>query len=66
MALVCNLCFKSHIFIQLFFSACAPGTYGIDCSIECPKGFYGVFCKEKCSCEENCDKVVGCAELGNV
>nr|XP_022297440.1 multiple epidermal growth factor-like domains protein 10 isoform X2 [Crassostrea virginica] len=40
--------------------ACAAGTYGENCSDECPKGFYGLLCGKKCSCETNCDKVVGC------
>ncbi|XP_022345369.2 uncharacterized protein LOC111137945 [Crassostrea virginica] len=40
--------------------ACAPGTYNANCSDECPDGFYGLFCAEKCSCEKYCDKVKGC------
>ncbi|XP_078312003.1 uncharacterized protein LOC111133886 isoform X2 [Crassostrea virginica] len=55
-------CCSNYMLSNGTCQACAPGTYGEDCSYECPRGFYGVFCTEKCSCEENCDKVVGCAE----
>ena len=49
---------------NILFSVCAAGKYGKNCSDDCPKGFYGLFCAEKCSCKTNCDKVVGCPKTG--
>ena len=50
--------------VDAFNLACAPGTYNANCSDECPDGFYGLFCAEKCSCEKYCDKVKGCLNSG--
>eukprot|EP00105_Crassostrea_gigas_P037477 XP_019921625.1 PREDICTED: uncharacterized protein LOC105325668 [Crassostrea gigas] len=46
--------------------ACPLGTFWTNCSLECPDGYYGMFCKEKCDCKTSeCDKAVGCPKKGN-
>ncbi|XP_062582474.1 uncharacterized protein LOC134244229 [Saccostrea cucullata] len=37
---------------------CSPGTFGINCKISCPDGFYGRYCKERCNCSL-CNKISG-------
>ncbi|XP_056006734.1 scavenger receptor class F member 2-like [Ostrea edulis] len=44
---------------------CGPGTYGENCSINCPEGWYGLFCKEKCRCFP-CNYVNGCSSDTNL
>lgn len=46
------------------FSACAPGTWGKNCSDTCPDGFYGLFCENRCPCKK-CNKVTGCGGTCN-
>ncbi|XP_062571149.1 uncharacterized protein LOC134233176 [Saccostrea cucullata] len=41
---------------------CWPGTYGINCKYNCPFGYYGRFCRQKCQCS-TCNHVSGCAIL---
>lgn len=35
------------------FCECHPGWNGTKCSVECPRGYFGQFCTEKCKCNEN-------------
>nr|XP_012153543.1 PREDICTED: multiple epidermal growth factor-like domains protein 10 [Megachile rotundata] len=40
---------------------CNPGYHGDNCAIECPRGTWGLLCKEKCNCIEDvpCNPVNG-------
>ncbi|XP_062612364.1 uncharacterized protein LOC134274126 [Saccostrea cucullata] len=45
---------------------CENGTYGINCSQSCLRGYFGHLCRSKCptSCKLTCDKVTGqCSSL---
>ena len=51
--------------IKISISACPLGTFRTNCSLECPDGYYGMFCKAKCDCiTSECDKAVGCPKKG--
>ena len=51
--------------IKISISACPSGTFWTNCSLECPDGYYGMFCKEKCDCKTSeCDKATGCPKKG--
>ena len=48
--------------VSLFgFTACY-GSFGHNCSLRCPDGFYGHGCRQKCDCVNNqkCDPKSGC------
>lgn len=52
--------------IKISISACPSGTFWTNCSLVCPDGYYGMFCKEMCDCKTSeCDKAVGCPKKGN-
>ncbi|XP_065925360.1 cell death abnormality protein 1-like [Magallana gigas] len=55
------ICCDNFILTNGHCKACPLGTFRTNCSLECPDGFYGMFCKEKCDCKTSeCDKAVGC------
>ena len=45
---------------------CKAGKTGLNCDQDCADGFYGLACKEKCSCPQSvpCDKTTGICPTG--
>ena len=48
---------------MVFLPACV-GSWGLQCTQDCPDGFYGFGCRSKCFCHPNqtCDNIDGCIE----
>lgn len=47
--------------IKISISAFPSGTFWTNCTLVCPDGYYGMFCKETCDCKTSeCDKAIGC------
>lgn len=63
---ICNdsvdrICCNNYKLKDGICQACPKGTFDRNCSKECSIGYYGLFCKEKCKCNETeCDKALGC------
>nr|XP_022317940.1 uncharacterized protein LOC111121102 [Crassostrea virginica] len=58
-----GICCADH---QLVGGICLPcvGSWGLQCTQDCPDGFYGFGCRSKCNCHPNqtCDNIDGCIE----
>lgn len=46
-------------------AACPPGSYGDNCSTNCPNQYYGEYCGLKCYCgpDEKCHTLLGCISI---
>lgn len=65
MAKICYVIFTSYLHgssdVEIFFTACPGGTYGVNCSQRCPTGLYGERCGYFCKCPpEQCIAATGC------
>lgn len=64
--LLLSLWLKINSILRIYFSfpACPHGTYGVNCSSECPSAHNGRFCDKKCECAtyHYCDPRNGCQE----
>ena len=58
-----NLIRYCFLFYMVFLPACV-GSWGLQCTRDCPDGFYGFGCRSKCFCHPNqtCDSIYGCIE----
>uniref|UniRef100_A0A8W8IRK5 Uncharacterized protein n=1 Tax=Magallana gigas TaxID=29159 RepID=A0A8W8IRK5_MAGGI len=55
------ICCDNFVLSNGYCKACPSGTFWTNCSLVCPDGYYGMFCKEMCDCKTSeCDKAVGC------
>nr|XP_022286702.1 uncharacterized protein LOC111099605 [Crassostrea virginica] len=58
-----GICCPDH---QLVGGICLPcfGSWGLQCTQDCPDGFYGFGCRSKCVCHPNqiCHNIDGCIE----
>ncbi|XP_056008228.1 multiple epidermal growth factor-like domains protein 10 isoform X1 [Ostrea edulis] len=59
-----NECCYNHRNVSGTCEACV-GSWGRGCEQDCEFGFFGQFCKEKCSCSQNqiCNPVSGCVNV---
>ncbi|XP_052074010.1 protein draper-like [Mytilus californianus] len=55
-------CCPHYIYQNRKCEACPRGKFGQDCSLSCLRNYYGVQCKQMCSCTGNtkCDPINGC------
>ena len=53
---------------SFYILACPRGTYGLNCSDNCPEDWYGLLCGQKyhCSTDQYCDLVHGCSGFINL
>ncbi|XP_062593479.1 uncharacterized protein LOC134254962 [Saccostrea cucullata] len=57
------MCCRNYRRVANNCEVCFPGSYGHNCEYACPKGYYGLFCHEKCYCSsETCNKIYGCIQ----
>lgn len=56
-----EVCCAGYFLVDGYCKACPPGKFYKNCSKDCPLGFYGFLCEQKCNCNETeCDKALGC------